>query len=73
MLGFFSGLIPRVLGDILSVLLAGGLTYAINRYLVEEKELKVYTAATMNVNQFSSISLSSNKSGLMIFSLFPLP
>jgi len=48
LLGFFSGLVPRVLGDILSLLLAGSLTYAINRYLVEEKELKVYTAATMN-------------------------
>lgn len=47
-LGFFSGLVPRLLGDILSLLLAGSLTYTINRYLVEEKELKVYTAATMN-------------------------
>lgn len=48
LLGFFRGLIPRILGDILSLLLAGSLTYVINRYLVEEKELKVYTAATMN-------------------------
>ncbi|XP_050315680.1 mitochondrial carrier homolog 2 [Anthonomus grandis grandis] len=47
-LGFFSGLVPRILGDLLSLILAGGLTYTINRYLVEEKELKVYTAATMN-------------------------
>ncbi|XP_023028322.2 mitochondrial carrier homolog 2 isoform X1 [Leptinotarsa decemlineata] len=46
-LGFFSGLVPRLLGDILSLLLASSLTYAINRYLIEEKELKVYTSATM--------------------------
>lgn len=73
-LGFFSGLIPRVLGDILSVLLAGGLTYAINRYLVEEKELKVYTAATMNFIstaimypfQVVSTCMSVTNSGLLI-------
>ncbi|XP_030752866.1 mitochondrial carrier homolog 2-like [Sitophilus oryzae] len=47
-LGFFSGLVPRLLGDILALLLASSLTYALNRYLVEEKELKVYTSATMN-------------------------
>ncbi|KAK9871485.1 hypothetical protein WA026_012858 [Henosepilachna vigintioctopunctata] len=46
-LGFFSGLIPRLLGDILTVLMANSLTYAINTYVVEEKELQVYTSATM--------------------------
>ncbi|KAJ8919862.1 hypothetical protein NQ315_006391 [Exocentrus adspersus] len=46
-LGFFSGLVPRLLGDICSLLLASSLTYAINHYLVEERELKVYTSATM--------------------------
>ncbi|XP_057664170.1 mitochondrial carrier homolog 2-like [Diorhabda carinulata] len=47
LLGFFSGLIPRLIGDILSVLLASGLTYIINRYVIDEKELKVYTSPTM--------------------------
>ncbi|CAG9763287.1 unnamed protein product [Ceutorhynchus assimilis] len=47
-LGFFSGLVPRVLGDILAIILAGGLTYTVNRYLVEDKEFKVFTAASMN-------------------------
>ncbi|KAG5873024.1 hypothetical protein JTB14_012624 [Gonioctena quinquepunctata] len=46
-LGFFSGLVPRLLGDILSLLLASSLTFAINYYVIEEKELKVYTSATM--------------------------
>lgn len=48
LLGFFSGLIPRILGDIISLLLASSLTYAINHYVVEEKELQVYTSATMS-------------------------
>lgn len=52
-LGFFSGLIPRLLGDIISLLLASSLTYAINHYLIEEKELKVYTSATMTVSHNS--------------------
>jgi carrier protein len=46
-LGFFSGLIPRLIGDILSVLLASSLTYAINKYLIEEKELQNYTSAAI--------------------------
>lgn len=49
-LGFFNGLIPRLLGDICSLLLASSLTYAINHYIVEERELKVYTSATMTVS-----------------------
>lgn len=49
-LGFFSGLVPRLLGDIISLCLASSLTYAINHYLIEEKELKVYTSATMSVS-----------------------
>ncbi|XP_060519582.1 mitochondrial carrier homolog 2-like [Cylas formicarius] len=47
-LGFFSGLVPRMLGDVLALILAGSLTYTINRYFIEERELKVYTGATMN-------------------------
>lgn len=48
-LGFFSGLIPRLLGDILTVLIANTLTFVINTYIVEEKDLQVYTSATMMV------------------------
>ncbi|ENN79830.1 hypothetical protein YQE_03653, partial [Dendroctonus ponderosae] len=73
-LGFFTGLVPRLLGDVLIVLLAGGLTYTINRYLVEEKELKVYTSATMNFIASSimypfhvvSSCMAVNNSGLEI-------
>lgn len=47
-LGFFSGLIPRVLGDLLSIILANSLAFALNTYVFEEAELKVYSTATMN-------------------------
>lgn len=46
-LGFFAGLIPRIVGDVLFILLASSLTYMINSYVVEDPELKSYTSATM--------------------------
>ncbi|CAH1119629.1 unnamed protein product [Phaedon cochleariae] len=72
-LGFFGGLVPRLLGDILSLLLASSLTYAINHYIIEEKELKVYTSATMTFLataitypfQVVSNCMSVTNSGLM--------
>lgn len=46
--GFFSGLVPRMMGDALSLLLASALAYAVNNYIFEEKELQMYTSATMS-------------------------
>lgn len=48
--GFFSGLIPRLLGEVISLLLANALTYVINTYVFEERELQTYTAATTSVS-----------------------
>ncbi|GLV33770.1 Mitochondrial carrier homolog 1 [Carabus blaptoides fortunei] len=71
--GFFSGLIPRLLGDILSILLANTLTYAVNTYVVEEAELKMYSSATLSFLasaltypfQVVSTSMAVTNSGLM--------
>ncbi|XP_018320984.1 mitochondrial carrier homolog 2 [Agrilus planipennis] len=46
--GFFSGLIPRVLGDALSIVLAHVLSYLVNTYVFDEKDLHMYTTATMS-------------------------
>ncbi|KAF2893379.1 hypothetical protein ILUMI_12773 [Ignelater luminosus] len=46
--GFFSGLVPRILGDVISLILASTLAYAVNTYVFEEKELQMYTSATMS-------------------------
>lgn len=51
--GFFSGLIPRILGDVISLILASTLAYAVNTYVFEEKELQMYTSATMSVSTFN--------------------
>lgn len=49
LLGFFSGLIPRLLGEIISLLLAHALSYVINTYIFEDKDLQTYTTATTSV------------------------
>ncbi|CAH1990073.1 unnamed protein product [Acanthoscelides obtectus] len=72
-LGFFSGLVPRLLGDILSLLLASSLTYAVSHYLIEDRELHIYTSAIMSflataiTYPFSVISncMAVTNSGLM--------
>lgn len=46
--GFFSGLVPRILGDVFSLLLASALAYVFNSYIFEDKELQMYTSATMS-------------------------
>ena len=42
-LGFWSGLVPRALGELGIVGLTAGLTFAVNNYLVEDKDMKSYT------------------------------
>lgn len=51
-LGFFSGLIPRIFGDVISLILASTLTYLVNTYILEEKELQIYSSATMSVRAY---------------------
>lgn len=46
-LGFFSGIVPRILGEITSAIIASTLTFIINSYLVNDKDLKKFTAASM--------------------------
>jgi len=41
--GFFSGFIPRLIGDIANLLLVNIATYAINRYIIEDRELRLFT------------------------------
>ena len=44
-LGFFAGLVPRMMGEVLMVWITNFLARLLNRYLVEEKDMKSYTAA----------------------------
>lgn len=49
-LGLFSGLVPRLLGEIVSILLANTLAYAVNTYIVDEPDMKMYSTATISVS-----------------------
>ncbi|XP_067002548.1 mitochondrial carrier homolog 2 [Anabrus simplex] len=46
--GFFSGVIPRILGDITSLAISTTLTFAINHYLVDDRDIRTYVSASMN-------------------------
>ncbi|XP_071442970.1 mitochondrial carrier homolog 2-like [Hetaerina americana] len=46
-LGYFSGVLPRLIGELLALVISSTATFAINTYLVEDPEVKTYTAATV--------------------------
>ncbi|XP_046735414.1 mitochondrial carrier homolog 2-like [Diprion similis] len=45
--GYFAGLVPRLIGNIASLILASTATYAINKYIIQDREMRSYTAASM--------------------------
>lgn len=49
-LGYYAGLIPRVIGSAAVIVLTGISTYAINNYVIQEPAMKPYTASTMKVS-----------------------
>ncbi|XP_063535504.1 mitochondrial carrier homolog 2-like isoform X2 [Cydia strobilella] len=42
-LGFFHGIIPKLLGDLTCVAVTGALAYYVNKYFVKTKDLRYYT------------------------------
>jgi len=50
-LGYYAGLIPRLMGSAAVIVLAGISTYAINNYIIQEPTMKPYTASTMKVSE----------------------
>lgn len=46
-LGYYAGLIPRIIGSAAVIILAGASTYAIDNYVIQEPTMKPYTASTM--------------------------
>jgi len=49
-LGYYAGLIPRIIGNAAVIVLTGISTYAINNYVIQEPAMKPYTASTMKVS-----------------------
>lgn len=46
-LGFFTGLLPRWIGEISALLLSSFVIYGVNNYLIQDNELKSFTSATI--------------------------
>lgn len=72
LLGLFSGFIPKLIGDLGCVLLAGTTTYWVHRYVIAEREQRAYFgsfnnfiwAGLMYPFQLTSICVIVSKSGL---------
>ncbi|CAG2060407.1 unnamed protein product [Timema podura] len=50
LLGFFSGLMPRLLGELVALVISSTITYFINSYIISDRELHTYTMATSRDN-----------------------
>jgi carrier protein len=49
-LGFFSGVVPRILGEVASLFIASSLTFVVNSYLGDDQELKKFSGGFMIVS-----------------------
>ena len=71
-LGFWSGVVPRALGEAGIIALTSVLTFAINQYVVDDKEFKQYTRHVTNFIsgslfyplQVTSACMAVSRSGL---------
>ena len=72
-LGFWAGFVPRALGELGILGLTAGLTFAVNNYLVDEKDMKSYTkhvasflaGSLLYPLQVTSTCMTVSRSGLM--------
>lgn len=55
-LGYYAGLIPRLIANVSVLILASASTYILNNYVVHEQAMKAYTASTMKVSEFNGFS-----------------
>lgn len=47
LMGYYAGLVPRLIGNAAVIILVSTSTYLINKYLISDSEIKTYTASTM--------------------------
>lgn len=50
--GFYSGIIPRLIANVSTLVLVSGATYVINKHFIRDREVRGYTADTMTVSIF---------------------
>ena len=50
--GFFKGLIPRIAGEALAIILASSVTYTVNTYIISDRRYKATFKTIAGVRQF---------------------
>lgn len=75
--GFFKGIIPRLMGETVNLVVTGVSTYMLNKYVIQDKKASIYTAAFVGlvVNQlaypFSLVSTIMMISGSGLIAALP--
>ena len=68
--GFWSGWLPRAIGDVLLVTLTSGITFAVNKYLIHDQEMAKYTGHVAGFITSSIVYPFTVVSNTMIVSRF---
>lgn len=50
-MGYYAGLVPRLIANVAVLVLSSASTYALNNYVVHDATMKPYTASTMKVSK----------------------
>lgn len=50
-MGYYAGLLPRLIGNAAVLMLVSSCTYAIDKYVISDRELKPYAVSTIRVNK----------------------
>lgn len=50
-MGYYAGLLPRLIGNAAVLMLVSSSTYAIDKYIINDRELKPYAVSTIRVNK----------------------
>ena len=48
--GYFAGLVPRLIANAATLVIVSSSTYAINKFIITDREMKSFTASTMAVS-----------------------
>lgn len=52
-MGYYAGLLPRLIGNAAVLMLVSSCTYAIDKYVISDRELKPYAVSTIRVNKLT--------------------
>lgn len=58
--GFFSGIIPKLIGDLLCLIVASSTVYVVNKYIVHDKNGRQYSAGFIQVDRTTNLIYISN-------------